>query len=704
MDLEQKTYDIQPAFTGESMTIDKHDRKDLNRNKHHKDHKKKSHKKKHSKKKSRNSSGELEQSHSSGSEHDVDLWVEKPTAIAATEQETVESLTNVSSIHESESLPVARADWMTLDDSMDIFGLAKAAPDRKSLKHLEREAEEARRLAIRKERELNPTYFDDPANPDTNIVKSIEIKENKLGYTFGDRGANWRMAKLKRIFDNSKEGQSVDSMALERYGTMEAFQMALDERAFLDKAKGVKSKDSLGSYRPSIGSTAKFQRPGESNSSFTIHQEQTKVTANADKKSVDQTRKSVIPSAFVPVAQQSGSESAYAGEVLSHTQLNRLNAQVIKARLMRSPNLKALEEEYKRSKAQSDNAAQREKVEIVPNIDSRGRLYDLNADPSQSKHSLKRHKSERDTHDTSSNRIQSSHLEEQTLEDLVLQEKMGSGTTFDQDMADRISRDTTFKDSLDYMDESVDKLAQKKVVSSNSKRQFAIDNYKKTQSTIAKCNFCFHEGEAPRIPIVSLGTEVYLSLPETIDMVPGHCLIVPVQHSLTTLELEDNAWNEIRNFQKSLLRMASANNQGVIFMEQVINFKSHKHTVIECIPVPMNLFEDAPAYYKEAINNVEEEWSQHKKLIVTDRGFRRSMVPNLPYFHVWFDPNRGFGHVIENSEEWLPWFGREVIASVLDLPTYTWRKPKRANERDNAQRLDQFRTQWKEYDWTKLLD
>ncbi|KAJ1339598.1 hypothetical protein BSLG_005777 [Batrachochytrium salamandrivorans] len=356
---------------------------------------------------------------------------------------------------------------MTLDDSMISLTLPKL-----------------RQIAIRKERELNPTYFDDPANPDTNIVKSIEIKENKLGYTL-DRGANWRMAKLKRILIIQKKARA--------------------------QGKRSKIKDSLGSYRPSIGSTAKFQRPGESNSSFTIHQEQTKVTANADKKSVDQTRKSVIPSAFVPVAQQSGSESAYAGEVLSHTQLNKLNAQ-----------------------------------------DS---------------------------------------------EDLVLQEKMGSGTTFDQDMADRISRDTTFKDSLDYMDE----------------------NYKKTQSTIAKCNFCFHEGEAPRIPIVSLGTEVYSFASR--DNRHGswplpHCSSSTFTHNL---ELEDNAWNEIR----------------------IVDFVD-----LWCLIFLIFMF--------------------------------------------GFDPNRGFGHVIENSEEWLPWFGREVIASVLDLPTYTWRKPKRANERDNAQRQINF--------------
>ncbi len=48
----------------------------------------------------------------------------------------------------------------------------------------------------------------------------------------------------------------------------------------------------------------------------------------------------------------------------------------------------------------------------------------------------------------------------------------------------------------------------------------------------------------------------------------------------------------------------------------------------------------------------EAEWSQHKKLIdfsARPGGFRRAMVPNLPYFMVLFDykGQKGFGHVIE---------------------------------------------------------
>jgi Protein similar to CwfJ C-terminus 2 len=52
----------------------------------------------------------------------------------------------------------------------------------------------------------------------------------------------------------------------------------------------------------------------------------------------------------------------------------------------------------------------------------------------------------------------------------------------------------------------------------------------------------------------------------------------------------------------------------------------------------------------------EAEWSQHKKVIdfsARPGGFRRAMVPNLPYFMVQFDHKgeKGYGHVIEGAAD-----------------------------------------------------
>lgn len=124
---------------------------------------------------------------------------------------------------------------------------------------------------------------------------------------------------------------------------------------------------------------------------------------------------------------------------------------------------------------------------------------------------------------------------------------------------------------------------------------------------------------------------------------------------------------------KCLMRMFAEEDKGVVFYETVITLKHQSHTFIECVPVPWDQFEDLPGYFKvrrrssalrrslrladvspaqESILQSELEWSQHKKLIdfaARPGGFRRAMVPNLPYFAVQFDykGEKGYGHVIE---------------------------------------------------------
>ncbi len=70
----------------------------------------------------------------------------------------------------------------------------------------------------------------------------------------------------------------------------------------------------------------------------------------------------------------------------------------------------------------------------------------------------------------------------------------------------------------------------------------------------------------PRAQIIAQGTRVFLSFPETIDMVQGHCLIVPNEHVLTLLDCDDDEWTEIRNFQKSVIRMFDTLNKGFYFL------------------------------------------------------------------------------------------------------------------------------------------
>lgn len=49
---------------------------------------------------------------------------------------------------------------------------------------------------------------------------------------------------------------------------------------------------------------------------------------------------------------------------------------------------------------------------------------------------------------------------------------------------------------------------------------------------------------------------------------------------------------------KCLMRMFAEEDKGVIFYETVISLKWQKHTVIECVPLPWDHYEDIPQYFK----------------------------------------------------------------------------------------------------------
>ena len=56
-----------------------------------------------------------------------------------------------------------------------------------------------------------------------------------------------------------------------------------------------------------------------------------------------------------------------------------------------------------------------------------------------------------------------------------------------------------------------------------------------------------------------------------------------------------------QNFMKSLMKMYSEEDKGVVFYETVISLKWQKHSVIECVPVPWEQFDVLPGYFKVRI-------------------------------------------------------------------------------------------------------
>ena len=390
---------------------------------------------------------------------------------------------------------------------------------------------------------------------------------------------------------------------------------------------------------------------------------------------------------------------------LDQTGLNRLKAQIMKARLRGDSNLATLEAEY--AKAIAAGPAPEQTTTVVLGMmenrllagGRRGEVVEIDNKRGRERGSVKEN-------------------EDMTIEDMVREERRtkgqsgGDGRRF----AERIAKDGKFDNDHDYLDENASRLAQRVQRSEVDLKNIAINDYQRTNRILDACPLCHHEDRnlPPIAPIISLATRVYLTLPTDPEISEGGACIVPIQHRGNLLECDDDEWEEIRNFMKSLIRKYHEQGRDVIFYENAAAPQKRRHAAMEVVPVPYRLGEIAPAFFKEAMLTSDEEWTQHRKLIDTlarakteglgKQAFRRSLAKEMPYFHVWFEVDGGLGHIVEDSNRWPKGdlFAREVLGGMLDVEPQIIKRQGRWRKGPDP-RLEVFQKGWRKFDWTRLL-
>lgn len=313
-------------------------------------------------------------------------------------------------------------------------------------------------------RELNKAYWQgtpDAASTSSAAATSSTAPPATGSPAPGSSGSAWRMSKLKRTFEAADdEGRPIEDVAIERYGSLDAFHEAREERRILDERQGRRMSRRESGYgggggggqhhpgmrtptgmaadgggrrfvftetgaageggadgpgsRPS--SRQGFRRPGEappqpgqlarSSSTSSVAGSgsrpstpiPTVFTPPVARRMPSQLAQSTVinpdPTSTGPTASSSAS-SGSSRPILSQSELNKLQAKVLKAKLMDSDDASALEREYdaelRRSQAAGPALADKEgmeqtlggskvqgqDVQVLPTLDSRGRMYDI---------------------------------------------------------------------------------------------------------------------------------------------------------------------------------------------------------------------------------------------------------------------------------------------------------------------------------------
>jgi hypothetical protein len=222
--------------------------------------------------------------------------------------------------------------------------------------------------------------------------------------TPGGPGSQWRMMKLRRVYETAEEeGCSIEEVALDRFGTLEAFEEAKEERRILDEregrrasravqgqskgkepqgerlmftnvgASGASSRSSsfrrpdLGGSTPSTPSPA----PGESRRKY----DSLRLSSQGGMGSTLAQAHTPVPSVMTPTSLMPTRKA----RAMSPSSLNKLQAKVLRAKLTNAPNAEALEKEYEEELRRANGAEENgdTQVELLPTLDVRGNLYDV---------------------------------------------------------------------------------------------------------------------------------------------------------------------------------------------------------------------------------------------------------------------------------------------------------------------------------------
>ncbi|KAH3918279.1 hypothetical protein HBI56_142790 [Parastagonospora nodorum] len=572
-----------------------------------------------------------------------------------------------------------RDDWMKAPSSMDVDYVQRKKREEKTT-YVKASAEQQQALKIH-HAELNRGLADEKED---NGQVTDEPAQREVNYTFGDMGAQWRMTKLKGIYRAAEESsRSVEDVAMEKYGDLRDFDEAREEEIELDRRK-MYGKDYVGKEKPS----------GE------LFEER-RLKAGIHRSSREQDRGDDLPQGEVVQDPRPTTNTV----AVSQTELNRLKAQMMKAKMKKAPNAAQLEAEYNAALTNSAGGKQSDVV-VLNAMDNRmlaggrqGEVINL-------------------TNKRGTERGLVKENEDMSIEDMVRQERRTKNQAGGEGLllAEKIAKDSKFDNDLDYIDDNASKLAARAPKSSINLRNSAIQDYQKMNRILDSCPLCHHEDKSPPqppvAPVVSLATRTFLTLPTEPELTPGGAVIVPIQHRTNLLECDDDEWEELRNFMKSLTRMYHDQGRDVVFYENAAHPQRKGHAALNAVPIPFELGDTAPAFFREAILESDAEWSQHKPIIDTRKAsregmgrqaFRRSLAKEMPYFHVWFELDGGMGHIVEDERRWPrgDLFAREVLGGMLDVGMEVQKRQGKWVKDDR--RVERWRKGWRKFDWTRVL-
>ena len=586
-------------------------------------------------------------------------------------------------------------------------------------------------------RELNPFWKEGG----TGLPREIDHSNQPSKTAVGDGGRSWILRSYKRALEQAEaENRSFEDIAVKRWGSLEKLYTLL-RSAGIDpsnpdssiskkhdhssRSKGRETEERKKSHshlheesaRKPEGKAKLFLKPGEGRDQpGTRYKQESKnwQILSGESEEAKSYSYTSVESKEDAVMKNIASVSEDSLQPVTDAQLNTLGAKLVKAEMMGdAEKIERLKSELNKLRKlkqsqESKKSIPREKekaIVVLTETDHFGRerpfelSHPVPRRPGSSTGSSHSKKGRREKYFADDDRY--------SLQDLVEQERKMTREETHAAIARMASKFVPAANSDETVDDVLDSKAAlhfDEAKEQEKQKQRAMLESRAMAEIVSRCQFCFDSPNFNKHLLIAAGIGVYLAVPSHQSITEGHCLLIPIEHTTCSLQMDENVWSEIRIFQKGLTRMFADRGMDVIFTEIYSHSKRKSHMYIECIPLPKDEGSLAPMYFKKAILESDEEWAQNAKLIDTRRKGVRSCIPTgLPYFFVDFGLDGGYAHVIEDATKFPHYFAKEVVGGLLDVEPRLWLKPPKESLENQKSKALKVSGWWNPYDWTEKL-
>jgi len=439
-------------------------------------------------------------------------------------------------------------------------------------------------------------------------------------------------------------------------------------------------------------------------------EEENKARATQLKQTQSEERARKVTEISDKIAQFGGSFSAMEANSLAAEMFRaRLNGTKLRVNIEKCVELKREELQLRLDTVIERNSDALKGTEVLSKFNARGKLIEYHRD--EERHTNK--KKAIDKYDDEGNRVAYFNDDDMSVQDMLRREKNSTANDFDAEFRSslmKMSHKMNFNDMDQVDEEELLKMYSEKQGKYEEKkrdalRRKAIEQHKRTQAIYSSCFYCLANEKNSKYNLISLGNFAYLSVPSHKPFVFGHCTITPNEHVLSLREAEDECYDEIRNFMKSIVGMFATQGKSVLFVEYVRSLESVRHTKIDCIPLIPRQEEIALMCVRQSLLDCDMEWGDNKQLINTQRkgGLRASIPKGFAYIHADLNCQGGFAHTIEDKRYFRDSFADEIIGSIVELDKDVVIKPKKWSSEENKDYISKFTALWKPFDWTDHL-